>query len=196
MTEAFLSPRKPDHPVDAMFVERWSPRAFSAEAMTAETVLTMLEAARWAPSASNRQPWRFVWSLRGEAGFAAVAAALSAGNRVWAPQSAALVVVGSTLTAQSADGEVPNVTHQFDAGTAWGHLALQAHLMGYAAHAMGGFDAEAVAQAVKLPKGHMLHAVVALGRRGDPASLPEHLRGREAPNGRLPLSETARHATF
>ena len=196
MSEAFRSQRRPDHPVDALFVERWSPRAFGPEAMSAQAVLTILEAARWAPSASNRQPWRFVWALRGEPGFEAVAAALVPGNRSWAEKAGALVVVASKMTAMSGDGEVPNKTHGFDTGTAWGHLALQTHLMGYAAHAMAGFDNTPLASAIALPADHMIYAVVALGRRGDPAALPERLREREVPSGRLPLSEVARHGSF
>ena len=196
MTEVFHPARRPDHPVDAVFVDRWSPRAFSPEVVEAEAVLTILEAARWAPSASNRQPWRFVWSLRGEHGFDAVAAALVPGNRSWAEKAGALVVVASKVTAMSADAEVPNKTHAFDTGTAWGHLALQAHLMGYAAHAMAGFDAAPLGAAIKLPRGHEIHAVVALGRPGDKATLPERLREREVPSGRAPLSEVARRGSF
>jgi nitroreductase len=196
MSTPLSSPRRPDHPVDAQFIDRWSPRAFGPETMDPAAILTILEAARWAPSASNRQPWRFVWSLRGEAGFDAVAAALVPNNRSWAAQAAALVVVASRMTAMSPEGEVPNKTHAFDTGTAWGHLALQTHLMGYAAHAMGGFDPALLATAVMLPADHALHAVVALGRRSDPDTLPEKLREREAPNGRLPLGEVTRHGSF
>ena len=76
MTVALKSPRVPDHVVDAQFTGRWSPRAFTAETMSEEALLTLLEAARWAPSAVNVQPWRFAWGLRGDAGFAAIAGAL------------------------------------------------------------------------------------------------------------------------
>lgn len=196
MTAAFPNPRQPDHPVDALFVDRWSPRAFAPDTMQPEDVLTILEAARWAPSSSNRQPWRFVWALRGEAGFQAIAAALNQGNRVWAEKAAALVVVASKTTVTRDGAEVPNGAHAFDTGTAWGHLALQAHLNGIASHAMGGFDAAALAPAVALPANHALHAVVALGRRGAAANLPEDQRGREAPNGRVPLTEVARRGAF
>ena len=196
MTAAFPNPRQPDHPVDALFIDRWSPRAFAPDRMQPEDVLTILEAARWAPSSSNRQPWRFVWALRGEAGFAAIAAALVPGNRVWAEKAAALVVVASKTTVTRDGVAVANGAHAFDTGTAWGHLALQAHLKGLSAHAMGGFDAAALTAAVALPENHALHAVMALGRRGNPASLSEDQRGREMPNGRLPLAEVARHGSF
>ena len=88
-----ISPiRVPDHPVDDMFIARWSPRAFADTAMAEDEVLTILEAARWAPSASNLQPWRFVWGLSGDAGFAAIADALVPFNRIWAEKAAALVL--------------------------------------------------------------------------------------------------------
>lgn len=196
MTAAFQTPRQPEHPVSPMFIDRWSPRAFTPEPMTAGDMLTILEAARWAPSSSNRQPWRFVWALRGEAGFDAVTGALNPSNRDWAQHAAALVVLASRTTVMRDDQEVVNGAHAFDTGTAWGHLALQAHLNGFASHAMGGFDAVALVAAVALPANHALHAVVALGRRGDPATLPEGQRLREVPNGRVPLSDVARRGRF
>ncbi|MBP6738082.1 MAG: nitroreductase family protein, partial [Rhodobacteraceae bacterium] len=143
MTVALKSPRIPDHPVDPQFLGRWSPRAFTAETMGEETLLTLLEAARWAPSAVNVQPWRFAWGLRGDSGFEAIANTLVPFNG-WAKQAAALVVVASKTTRTASDrSEAANPSHAFDAGAAWMSLALQAHLAGWAAHGMGGFDAVA-----------------------------------------------------
>lgn len=197
MNVALKTPRTPDHPVDAQFPARWSPRAFSDAAMTESDMAGLLEAARWAPSAANVQPWRFAWGLRGDAGFAAIAAALMPFNRVWAESAAALVVVASKTTRTASDGaEVPNAAHAFDVGAAWMSLSLQAHLAGWAAHAMGGFDHAAAAAALGLPDGHALHAVVAIGRLGDPAQLPEALRLRETPSPRKPLAEIAGQGRF
>lgn len=192
-----ISPfRLPDHPVDDLFIARWSPRAFADAAMTEGDVLTVLEAARWAPSASNLQPWRFVWGLRGDAGFAAIADALVPFNRGWAERAAALVVVASKTTVLRDEGPAANGYHAFDAGAAWGHLALQAHLSGFVAHAMGGFDRAKAGESLHLPADHVIHAVVALGRRGDPAGLPDGLKSRETPSSRLPLAEIARRGRF
>ena len=194
MTQA---PRHPAHPVDAQFTARWSPRAFADTPVTEAQMLTMLEAARWAPSSNNGQPWRFVWALRGEAAFDAIAAALVPFNRDWAPRAGALVVLASKATRIDSKGaEVPNGPHAFDSGAAWMSLALQAHLMGLVAHAMGGFDAEALAQAVALPAGHTIHATIAIGPQGDPATLPEALQARETPNGREPLDKIAHRGSF
>lgn len=189
--------RKPDHVVHAQFPGRWSPRAFTDEVMSEEQVLSLLEAARWAPSAINAQPWRFAWGLRSDEGFAAIFGALSAGNQVWAGRAAALIAIASKPTRTGRDGaEVANGTHAFDAGAAWASLALQAHLSGFAAHGMAGFDPVKLAAVLNLPKGYALHAVVAIGRAGDPASLPEALRAREVPSGRKPVAELSARGRF
>lgn len=197
MTDATLPARRPDHGVEPMFPQRWSPRAFAETAMTEAQVMTLLEAARWAPSASNHQPWRFVWALRGEPGFDGIAAGLVPGNRIWAEKAAALIVVATKTTVTNREGaEVVNRWAGFDTGAAWMSLALQAEAMGLAAHAMGGFEAEALAATLGLPEGHVLQAVVAVGARGNPADLPENQRAKEMPNGRRGLDEIARHGRF
>jgi nitroreductase len=191
------SGRQADHPIENLFLERWSSRAFDAAPMSEAQLLTLLEASRWAPSSSNIQPWRFAYALRGEPAFDALAASLMPTNQRWAPQAAALVVVASHTVSVPADRDpAPNPHHAFDTGAAWAHLALQAHLTGWVAHAMGGFDASKAAAAVNLPKDYVIHAIVAVGRRGERASLPEALHAREVPNARRPLSETAFRGGF
>lgn len=191
-----MTARHADFPVDPQFVSRWSPRAFAPTPMTEAQVMSLLEAARWAPSASNHQPARFAWGLRGDAAFAAIHGGLMGFNTVWAGKAAALVVVASKPVVEK-DGEAAeNVWHAFDAGAAWMSMALQAQAMGLVAHAMGGFDAEALAQAVALPAGHTIHATIAIGPQGDPATLPEALQARETPNGREPLDKIAHRGSF
>lgn len=191
-----LTARLPDHPVAEIFPARWSPRAFSADAMTEADVALLLEAARWAPSASNVQPWRFAWGLRGDAGFAAIAQSLVPFNKAWAEKAAALIVVASKVQRDGTAGPADNLWHAFDAGTAWGYLALQAQMAGWHAHAMGGFDHGVAAANLGLPDGHALHAVVAVGKLGDPADLPEALRARETPSPRLALADLAGRGRF
>jgi nitroreductase len=188
--------RVADHPVHPLFLGRWSPRAFDGSVMTEADMLTLLEAARWAPSASNHQPWRFVWALQGDAGFDAIAASLVPSNHAWAHKAAGFVVVASKTTTLRNGNDHPNPFHGFDAGAAWAHLALQAHLNGFFAHAMGGFDPAALSGVIALPQGHVVHAVVAIGRHGDPATLPGALRDREVPNGRLTLGDLAHREAF
>ncbi|NGM47798.1 nitroreductase family protein [Rhodobacter sp. SGA-6-6] len=189
--------RQPGHPVDPLFPARWSPRAFSDAALTEGQVKVLLEAARWAPSAANHQPWRLVWALRGEPGFRAILDGLVPFNREWAEKAAALIVVASKDRMTGRDGaEADNRWAAFDSGAAWMSLALQAARDGLAAHAMGGFDATALAAALGLPEGHSLQAVVAVGHPGQPESLPEPLRAREVPSPRLALEEIAFHGRF
>jgi nitroreductase len=189
--------RQPDHPVAPEFPARWSPRSFGDRILTASEVMSLLEAARWAPSASNHQPWRFVWSLRGEAAFAAIHGALTGNNLLWAGKGGALIVVASKDSVTNRDGAaVANRTAGFDTGAAWMSLALQAQAMGLVAHAMGGFDKDALAAAVALPDGHTLQCVVAVGEQGPAETLPENLQVREKPSGRRPLHETMSHGKF
>lgn len=196
MNAPMTAPRVPEHPVADQFLSRWSPRAFAADTMAEAEVLSLLEAARWAPSAMNEQPWRFAYGLRGEAEFAAIAEALVPFNRVWAEKAAALIVIASKTTATRDGAEVPFATHAFDTGAAWASLALQAHLNGWAAHAMGGFDHAIAARNLNLPENHALHAIVAVGRRGDASQLPEALQARETQSPRKPLVQIARKGGF
>lgn len=189
--------RTPDHLVAPQFPARWSPRSFTDRPLTEAEVLTLLEAARWSPSASNQQPWRLIWALRGEAGFAAIHSALAAGNQVWAGKAGALVVVASKDTVLNREGaEVANRTAGFDTGAAWMSLALQAYAMGLAAHAMGGFDKDLLAPALRLPENHTLQCVVAVGEQGPAEALPEDLAAREKPSGRKPVAEIAFRGQF
>jgi nitroreductase len=183
--------RHADHPIDAQFLNRHSPRAFTDEVIAEEELLTLLEAARWAPSASNVQPLRMVWARRPGPDFDAFAGVLVPGNRVWAERASALVAIVSA-TENLRDGVAsPHPSHAFDAGAGWMSLALQAHLRGWVAHAMAGIDVAAASELIGLPKAHVLHVVVAIGRQGAPDTLPEAHRPREVPNGRKPLSEIA-----
>jgi nitroreductase len=191
-----INPRDAEHPVDALFLNRHSPRAFGDATVSEAQMLTLLEAARWAPSANNFQPWRFAWGLRGDAGFAAMVDTMVPFNRAWAEKAAAVVAIASKTGVAKDEGVVPNPSHGFDAGAAWVSLALQAEMLGLSAHAMGGFDKAAAAAALGLPDGHEIHVLVAIGKKGDPAHLPEALRPREIPNPRQPLAELAARGQF
>lgn len=188
--------RKADHAIHAQFTARWSPRAFKDTILSASDLMSVLEAARWAPSASNNQPWRFAYGMRGDAAFGKIAGALVPFNQSWAEKAGALVAVASVSVTDKDGVATPNPWAAFDAGAAWGYLALQAHHAGLAAHAMGGFDAAKLAQDLQLPEGYVLHAVVAIGHQGDAAMLPEKLQEREVASPRLPLAETAKHGGF
>jgi nitroreductase len=191
-------PRTPGRKIDSLFHERWSPRAFSAEEIPVETLLGLFEAARWAPSAMNAQPWRFVYARRGTSAFPKLLAALAPANQAWAAGAAALVaLVSQELVALPGKSElVPFPSHSFDAGAAWAQLALQAHLWGWSTHAMSGFDARLAREALAVPDGHQVEVFVAIGRQGDPAVLPDWARAREKPSDRKPLADLVREGTF
>jgi nitroreductase len=190
--------READFAIADVFLNRWSPRSFQEVAVPEQTLLGFLEAARWAPSGLNVQPWRFVYALRGDAAFEKLVTSLWPLNQAWAPRASALVAVASTtlFVPPGAPGPVPNPAHAFDSGAAWAYLAMQAHLAGWQTHAMGGFDQAAAAEAIGLPSDHAIHAIIAVGKRGAPEALNDQLRQRETASGRRPLSGTAFRGAF
>jgi nitroreductase len=151
-------------------------------------LLPLLEAARWAPSGGNGQPWRFVYALRGSPAFDAFQAALVPGNREWAHAAGALVVLAARTVRD--DGK-PAPSAAFDAGAAWMAFALQGARSGLVVHAMGGFEREAARAAAALPPGVEPQVVIAVGHPGPVEALPERLRAREVPSDRLPLDQIA-----
>ncbi|WP_255576088.1 nitroreductase family protein [Comamonas sp. Y33R10-2] len=168
-------------PVHPQFLERMSPRAFVPEALSTAQVEQLVEAAHWAPSASNKQPWHFAYALRGDASWEAFSRIPNEANRRWCLNAGALIVL---LSDKQASGK-----HSFDAGCAWGYLALQAHAMGLATHAMGGFSADEAGSVLGLPEHLSAECVIAVGRRGDASTLPDDLREREVPSLRKPLAQ-------
>jgi len=190
--------RVADYPIDEQFLERWSPRAFSDEEISEETLLSFFEAARWAPSAYNSQPWRFLYARRGTADWERFLNLLVPFNRSWAEHASALVIVASktTFTAPGASEESPALWHTFDTGSAWGYLALQASLSGWYTHGMAGFDQDLTRQELKVPQEYALHAAVAIGKIGDKTQLPEFLQAREVPSPRVPLSQLVFEGDF
>jgi nitroreductase len=160
--------------------------------------MSFLEAVRWAPSAMNAQPWRFAYARSGTPSFERLLSVLAPANQAWAARASALIAVASatTLTLPDRGGPVPSESHSFDAGAAWAQLVLQAHLTGWSTHAMGGFDRARANEVLAIAADHRLEVIVAVGRRGDAATLPEWARLREKPNGRKPVVELVREGSF
>ena len=193
-----VNSRTADHAIDPLFLKRWSPRAFTAEPISEPELLTLFEAARWAPSSYNSQPWRFLYARRDTEHWPRFLNLLNTFNQSWAKNAAALIILVSkmTLLPPGADKEVPSHTHSLDAGAAWGQLALQATRLGWAAHGMAGFDVPRATAELGVPSDHRVEAAIAIGRPGDKSILPESLRAREQPSGRLPLSQLVREGRF
>jgi len=181
--------RVPDAAVDPVFPGRWSPRAFSPRAVPAEALDSIFEAARWAPSSFNDQPWLFFFARQPE-DLARFRGWLHEFNQSWANQAPVLIFVAARR--HFAHNGTPNRVAVFDSGAAWMSLALQAHELGLVTHGMAGIDVEKVHRELGLsPEQYEVIAAIALGYPGDPATLPEQLREREVPSGRKPRAEIA-----
>lgn len=181
------SSRAPHAEVDAVFVDRWSPRSFASERPTPEQVRSLFEAARWAPSASNVQPWLFVYA-NDEETLARARPLLRDGNRRWADRAPLLLFIFARRL-NPKTGE-PNRLAAFDTGAAWMALALQAVKLGLVAHAMGGVHRDRVNEELGLPaEEYEFLCGVAIGKRGAPELLPQDLQEREIPSSRKPTSE-------
>ena len=174
-------------PIHPLLAQRWSPRGFDAEhQLDDQTVLALLEAARWAPSAANSQPWRFLVARRGEPAFAQLLAVLSPGNQPWAERARALVLVAAEVVDEK--GKARPWAH-YDTGQAVAALSMQAEAIGLSAHQMGGFDAVAAARQFGLDAALSPVVVIALGLRDEANPLPEPYAAREtAVRARSPLS--------
>lgn len=177
-----------DAPLITPLVERWSPRAYDPAAeLSDDAVRTLLEAARWAPSANNVQPWRFIVARRGTAAFTTIHDALMGFNQAWADSAAALVV---NIAEVADEGGAPRPWAKYDLGQAVAHMSVQAQHDGLHTHQMGGFDAARLAEAFGLRDGLEVVSITAVGKVGDASALPEPLREREvAPRSRKPLDQ-------
>lgn len=186
MTNA-LDHRKADHAIEPLLLRRWSPRAMSGQPISDEEMLTLFEAARWAPSTFNEQEWRFCYARRDTPQWPVFLDLLVEGNRLWCQHAAMLVVILAHQVFER-NGK-PNPVHLFDCGNAFENLALQGTVMGLVVHGMQGFDFDQARSVLGVPEDYAVVAMFAVGRPGDPAQLPEKLRDREVPSGRKPLTE-------
>ena len=185
------------HPkVEALIVDRWSPRAFDGSDIPQEDLDVIFEAAGWAPSAYNVQPWTFLYARRGDENWDLLLSQLIDFNQSWAKDASAIVYVVSDRYMRSDKGNSENHSHSFDAGAAWALASIQALALGYHTHGMTGLkfgDAEA---ALGIPEDHRLEAAFVIGRAAGKEKLPEFLQEREVPSTRKPLGETTRPGAF
>ena len=186
--------RQADHPIDNYFIDRWSPRAMSGEEISEAALLPLFEAARWAPSAYNNQPWRILYARRGTEHWQTFFDLLVDQNRVWCVNAAALLLFVSKSTFDHNGQTYP--THSFDTGAAWQNLALQGYRKGYVVHGMMGFNYEKARTSLNIPDEYRVEAMAAVGLPGNPEELPEALRQRETPNDRRKLEQTVCEGPF
>lgn len=180
-------------PIHELLADRWSPRAFENRFIDNQELKSLLEAARWAPSSMNEQPWRFLYAHRGEQAFDLILETFAESNKSWAQHAAMLML---TLVKQSytANGQ-PNRSAHYDLGLAVANLSIQATHLGIGVHQIGGFSSEKARQLFDVPEDYEVVTGLVLGYFGSPESLPPTLMQRElAPRRRKELNEISFHA--
>jgi nitroreductase len=186
--------RRVDHDVNSIFINRWSPRSMTGEEIADDDLMCLFEAARWAPSSYNNQPWRFTYSKRTGREWPRFLALLNEGNRIWAKDAGVLVVIISRKNFEY--NEKPSITHQFDTGAAWENLALEASIRGIVAHGMQGFDYQKAKEDLNIPDHFDVTAMIAIAKRGPIEKLPQKLQLVEHPNDGKPLKEIIMEGCF
>jgi len=183
------NPAPVEFPVHELIQNRWSPRAFSDKPVPQEVLRSLFEAARWAPSSSNEQPWAYIVATKDDAdNFEKSLGALVEFNANWARKAPVLVIAVAELA--FAKNNAPNRNAQYDVGAASLQLSIEATARGLVVHQMAGFDPETAKEAYDIPQGWEPFAAMAIGYPGDASSLPEPLQSREkAPRSRKRIRE-------
>jgi nitroreductase len=185
--------RSADYPVDKLFLDRWSSRAMSGEELSEQELMVLFEAARWAPSSANNQPWRVLYARRSSEHWPVFFNLLTESNRRWVHKASALLIF---ISKKTRDNGSPAITHSYDTGAAWASLALQGTLKGYVVHGMQGFDYERARAVLKIPEEYAVEAAAAVGKSGNAADLPEDLQKREVASTRRPAKESICEGPF
>jgi len=186
--------RKSTYPINPLILNRWSPRSMTGQDLDNEEIMPLFEGARWAPSSNNNQPWRFIYAKRNSEHWERLFNLLAEGNKIWAIKSSLLVVVISRKNFEL--NEKPARTHQFDAGSAWENLALEAFSRGLVAHGMQGFDYDKARIDLEIPEDFEVMAMVALGKKGPRKDLPPELQEKEKLTDRKPLKDIVMEGTY
>ena len=186
--------RQPDYDISPLFIRRWSPRAMSGEEISRDELMRLFEAARWAPSSMNNQPWRFLYAMRNSAHWEAFFNLLGPNNQGWCKNAAVLIVVVSKTTFDF--NNKPARTHSYDSGAAWGYFALQGSILGLVVHGMQGFNYDNAKELLHVSDEYHVEAMIAVGRPGRKEDLPLALQEREIPSSRKKVEEIACEGGF
>lgn len=185
--------RTADHPIDQRFLDRWSPRAMDGNPLSEEDLFRLFEAARWAPSSGNGQPWKYLYAIAGTDHFDTFYNLLLPGNQSWCIRAGALIVVLSRKVSESGR---PSPTHSYDTGASWMSFALQASAQGLVAHGMAGFDYEKAREVLEIPDEYHVNAMIAVGYPGNVEQLTEKEQSRETPSNRKSITEFISEGKF
>jgi len=188
--------KRSTYKINPIILNRWSPRSMTDEKLSYEELMSLFEAARWAPSSANSQPWRFIYATRDTEEWNTLFNLLVDFNKIWAKNAAVLIVIVSKKEFEYNGKVIPSVTHQFDTGAAWENLALEATSRGLVAHGIAGFDYERARRDLDIPNGYEVLAMIAIGKRGVKENLPPALKEREVPSDRKPLEQIIMNGRF
>ncbi len=169
MKKAIIS----EYKINSLITYRWSPRAFIDKPIEKDRIQSILEAARWAPSAFNEQPWRFIVGIKGDETYERVLETLVEWNQKWAGK-ASMLVVNIAKKTFSKNGK-QNVTFKYDLGQAVAFMCLEAMNQGVYSHQMSGFSPEKADELFHIPDDYQAVSVTAFGYYGDPDQLPEEM---------------------
>ena len=186
--------RTSEYSINPLILSRWSPRSMTGEELGDDDIMSLFEAARWAPSSFNNQPWRFIYAKRNTEHWDRLFNLLVDVNKTWAKNAALLAVVISRKNFEF--NEKPARTHQFDTGSAWENLALEASSRGIVAHGMQGFDYEKAKTELGIPADFEVMAMIAIGKRGPKENLPTELQDKEKPSDRKALKDIIMEGTY
>ncbi|PIS02885.1 MAG: nitroreductase [Chlamydiae bacterium CG10_big_fil_rev_8_21_14_0_10_42_34] len=186
--------RKADHPILPLILNRWSPRSMTGEKISEEETLSLFEAARWAPSSYNNQPWRFVYAKRETPHWDKFFNLLIEFNQSWCANAALLGVIVSGKVFEK--NKKPSITYALDAGSAWQNLALEGTSRGLVVHGMQGFDYQKAKEILQIPDDFEVLAMFAVGKKAPKENLPPDLQEREVPSGRKKVDEIAFEGSF
>ncbi len=187
VSEEVREVRKSPYAINPLFLSRWSPRSMTGESMTEEELFSLLEAARWAPSSYNNQPWRVIYAQRDTPEWNLLFDLLVDINKGWCKNAAALLVFVSNSRFEHNNS--PNRTHSYDTGAAWMSIALEGASRGLVVHGMSGFDFDKAHSSLNVPEGFTVEAMAAIGKRAPKEDLPAQMQEAEAPSNRKPLNE-------
>lgn len=185
----FESKREADFPIQPLILNRWSPRAMSGEPISSEEIMALFEAARWAPSSYNNQPWRFVYAKRETPYWPKFFDLLIDFNKGWCQNAALLGLIASEKIFEKT--KKPSVTHGLDTGAAWQNLSLEGNARNLVVHGMQGFDYEKAKTTLNIPDVFEVLAMFAVGKKAPIEALSEDLQKKEIPSSRKKISEFA-----
>lgn len=192
--EEVMKSRKANYAINPLILNRWSPRSMTGEEIADEELFPLFEAARWAPSSYNNQPWRFLYTKKNHPDWSLFFNLMIPFNQSWTKNASVLLLVISGKYYEH--NRKPCRTHSFDTGAAWACMALEGSWRGLVVHGMEGFDYEQAQLALKIPDDYQVEALVAIGKRAPFTKLSEELQKKEVPSTRKSLAEIAWEGKF